>query len=817
MNAVDGLVERPLNRLFRMAVLAGVESAVRMHVRRGDDLDARDSDGMTPLMLAASKNKPSICSLLLSSGADASLTDPSGRNALDIARAANAFEVVSLLIVLASDPAKPAEEPDAPNEFHGGEGDPFDLSGWEAEIDGPAPEGDSTMAEAAAAIHRIISAHKPIDTAEDWEYFEAFLPERAEPLPKAGDEEGRASIRGLLLRALREGGVPECEVATLCENDDGSRNVEGEWLLTQVMGDLGAETDERIETEEPATGPDETDDEAATLSSALAFLDELSSGRNEPLRIYVREMSRRRLLTAQGEADLARKIEEGAATALDALASWPQGVAAVLVAVDRVRTGEADAEEVSTGGASEPSVDDNGATSTEADEADTDDEDEPSRAPAAREFVERASRIAALAQHAGKGGAVESTLREALAAANLTRSFLLALADSVGPDENGAAAKFSAAVARHAAAREQLAVSNLRLVLSIAKRYQGRGLPFDDLIQEGNIGLLRAVDRYDWRKGFRFSTYATWWIRQQVTRALADKGKTVRIPVHVHEKAARMLREADSIERATGHRPSEYALARALSMRPEKVATLLARMEEPIPLHEPDADGIAPEDGLADPRAIDPFEAVAARELTEIIGRLVAQLEPRAAEIMTLRFGLDGEDVRTLEETGEVYGVTRERIRQIEAKSLKKLRHPVRSEILKAYIGGSATLESDEEETSDSATVTTPKDDPDERAPKAKTAADRTDTGRRAMPDNDPERTEAMARKHAVLERRATDVIERLMTSAQNHGFAVQDRRQTGGGVEVRLGGRWDGTTRSLARSLIKAGFSQGPGMVFRK
>lgn len=752
---MDGLTERSLNQLLRMAVLAGVESAVRMHVRRGDDLDARDSNGMTPLMLAASKNKSAICALLLSSGADASLTDPSGQNALDIAKTADASEAISVLAVLAPEPAKAkasGAEPDAPEELPGWQVDPFDLSGWEAEVDAPAPEDNGTLAGAATTVHRAISSHKPIDTAEDWEDFEAFLPERAEPLPKACDVEGRASIRRLLLRALREGSVPERDVAAVSQND------EGESLLTLVLGDLGVETDERIEAEEPAAGPDESDDEAATLSGALSFLDELGSGRNEPLRIYVKEMSKRRLLTAEGEATLGRDIQEGAASALDALASWPEGIAAVLAAADRVRAGEADTDEISTGGACEPSGED-GDAAAEPEEAETEDGDDTAElAPAAGEFIERATRVAALAGHAGKGGVGESALREALAAAKLTRPFLLTLANVGNTNGNEAAARFSKAVVRHATARELLTVSNLRLVLSIAKSYQGRGLPFDDLIQEGNIGLLRAVDRYDWRRGFRFSTYATWWIRQQVTRALADKGKTIRTPVHVHQKVARMLWEADGIERTTGRRPSARALAEMLSMRPERVATLLTRMDEPVPIHEPDADGIVPEDALVDTSCTDPFEAVAAKELSEILGRLVAQLEPRATEIITCRFGLDGEDPRTLEETGSIYGVTRERIRQVEAASLKKLRHPIRSAALRPYLDGTLALED-------------------------------WDSGG----------------------------IDRLIASARSYGFTVEDRRHASGEVEVRLGERQDGTTRSLACSLIEAGFSQGPGMVFRK
>lgn len=803
---------RPLNRFLRMAVLVGVESAVRMHVGRGDDLNARDNEGMTPLMLAALKNKAEICTLLLSSGADASLTDSSGQSALNIAMAAGASEVISILAVLTSkqlERAGASEEANTP-EMLLNEEDPFNLSGWEVEEDGPAPEGDVTLVDAAIAIHKVISAHRPIDTNEDWEDFEAFLPERAEPLPKSGNEEGRAAIRRLLLRALREGSVPEREVAILSENEDGSRNNEGESLLTLVIGDIGAETDERLETEDPAAGYEESDNEATSISDVLAFLDELGSRHNEPLSIYAKELGRSRILTAESEIALAQEIEEGIASALDALAAWPEGIAAVLEMAERLKTGEANAENISTSVVFEPSGDDDGNTSIEPEvtlpeDIESEDRDEISTlVPVVGEFIERAIRIAALAGHAGKGGAGEKALREQLAAANLSRSFLLALAGNVTTVAEGAAARFSTAVAQHAAARERLALSNLRLVYSIAKRYQGKGLPLDDLIQEGNIGLLRAVDRYDWHKGFRFSTYATWWIRQHVTRALADMGRTIRMPVHVHEKAIRLMRQADLIERMTGREPSPHAIAETLSVKVKWVTTLLARMEEPIPIHEPDVNEFTPEDSLADPGAIDPFEAVAAKELTDILGKLVAQLEPRAIGVMTLRFGLDGEDSHTLEETGAIYGVTRERIRQIETKSLKKLRHPARSYILKPYLGDSSqepvtdgasagatanSIESDASVTD----VTDPVKVPEERASKA------------------------AAQEEVEPERRASGEIDRLVASARNHGFAVEDRRHVGGDVEVQLGGRWDGITRSLARSLIKAGFSQKQGMVFRK
>lgn len=776
MNPIAVKEERPLNRLLKMAVLAGVQSAVRMHVTRGDDLDARDGHGMTPLMLAASKNKAAICALLLESGADAFLTNTSGRDALEIAKASGAAEAAAVLAAkrlkviqapseeceLAS-PATSSNESPTTSVGDGGttnreaclptrwtptsessqklgqevplgprtapeslatweeesngrsETEPWtdsfpDMSGWEPEEDGPPPEADETLAAAASAAHREISGHRPIDNAEDWEEFEAFLPERAVPLPRAGDDEGRELIRRTLLRALREGSVPDAELAALCSNQHGERNEEGEALLRLVLGDLGAETDERTDAEAFSYDDDNYDGDVAEeteVAEALAFLDDLASGHAEPLRIYVREMSRRRLLTAEEEPVLAKEIEKGAAHAIDALASWPEGVAALLAAAERVRNGEADSEDISTGGAPEPSMEgahENGAGNCGDDDPDDSDDagtksgegetvEAAGLTEAGKDFLDRAKEIERLAGRAGKGVAGEKALREALASANLSRSFLLSLADGGTADADSAEGRFSAAMARQSTARERLAVSNLRLALSIARRHQGRGLPLDDLVQEANIGLLKAVDRFDWRKGFRFSTYATWWIRQQVTRAIADKGKTIRTPVHLHELMLRTAREADATERDTGCRPTAAEVARSMSLSPAKVTMMLARMEEPARLHEPDADGSFLEDILVDPGAPDPSLTIERSELAATLRGFLAELEPRAAEIMTTRFGLGDDESRTLEETGQIFGVTRERIRQIEAKSLKKLHHPSRAAILRDFLGSAPKVD----------------------------------------------------------------------------------------------------------------------------
>lgn len=837
---MDILLERPLNRLLKMAVLAGVETAVRMHVRRGDDLDARDGDGMTPLMLAASKNKAGICTLLLSSGADAFLTDPTGRNALDIAKASGASEAVAVLGSrewkaseapgVPADPSFPAAQtggsPDAvpeagsevkthsPLALDAGsiEGDSLqDLSGWEPEEDGPPPKGDKTLAVAASAVHRAISGHRPIDTAEDWEDFEAFLPDHATPLTRAGDEEGRDRIRDLLRLALREGSVPEYEVVALCESDDGSLNPEGEALLGLVLGDLGAETDERTEAGRAAAGGDEDGSDAreeAEISEALAFLDDLGSGRNEPLRIYVREMSRRRLLKAEEELVLGRDIEEGAASALDALASWPEGVAAVLAAADRVRSGDAEAEEISTGGVPEPSEDGGEESAAELEESETSEGDgSPDEAvmltAAAGKFVDRAAEIARLARYAGKGGAGEKALREALAAANLTRSFLMALANAGNPVGNVAAGRFAKSVARHAAARERLAVSNLRLALSIAKRYQGMGLPLDDLVQEGNIGLLKAVDRYDWRKGFRFSTYATWWIRQQVSRAVADKGKTIRTPVHVHDFMFKMAREAGEMERTTGRRPSAAALAERLSISEKVIAALLVRAEEPVSLHEPDSKGIAPAENLPDLAAADPFEAAARKELVLVIEGVLAGLDQRSAEVIARRYGLGGSDSHTLEETGEHFGVTRERIRQIEAKAFRKLAKPARSGILLDFLDSVPRKKFEEDGAGTLATEETGETELQELLPD------------RILREETASENSGLL-SPVVYERTSSRGTDRVVAMALEIGARVEDGRGTGGDVVILLPGGKDAKVRRVARALVSTGFVFCPGIGFR-
>jgi RNA polymerase primary sigma factor len=744
-----------MNPLMRMAVLAGVDTAVRLHIRRGDNLDARDGGGATPLMLAAGRRKRGVVALLLSAGADPSLTDPSGLDALGHAERSGSAECADLIrAALASipddcrqaepevgpavcpgpeshSPAPPGDSqgeawtvgdpvPEAPGEI--GESlppsgetaspqEPLDTdtvderpetaprpersdpeSGrtgvadliepdelddghsfgrWEPETESVAPEGNDAVADEVRAVHEAIGRHKAVDTDEDWGDIEAFLPERA--LPLAREEGAGPSVRSLLLRALREGSVPESLLVEVCREADGSRNAEAERLLSFVLGDLGASIDERDETGGAPHEPVETFAEEPVLSEAMEHAEELASGRNEPLRLYLRGF-KGALLTADEELSLGRAMEEAGEEALDALVEWPAGVAAVIDAGRRVASGEADVESFSSG--PEPSDDGDHAPSV----PESDPEDDAVELDGdASAFVEAVGEVEASVAKKGR-------LRQALAAANLSRGFLLELAKEAGGQ--GAGAGFAAAVTRQAAARERMILSNLRLAFSLAKKYMRSGEPLEDLVQEGNIGLMKAVERYDWRKGFRFSTYATWWIRQQISRAIADKSRTIRIPVHMHDTVRRTERERDEFEARAGRPETIEETSRRMGLPVWKARRIIELSEGASSLDEPDeATGLPFGEGLPGPASEDPCLHAEAASLRSTLLGMVGELKEREGEVVTLRFGLGDEDPMTLEEVGQRFEVTRERIRQIEAKALRRLSHATRKDVLAVYMG----------------------------------------------------------------------------------------------------------------------------------
>ncbi|SDH48886.1 MULTISPECIES: sigma-70 family RNA polymerase sigma factor [unclassified Duganella] len=850
----------PLNQFFKMAVMAGVESAVQLHIDRGDDLNARDSSGLTLLMLSAAKNKAAMCQLLLNAGADGALLDPAGRTAHAIAIAAGAQQAVEVLGLPSAipqpstipEPAQVQTRADAPflhAECAGvaesafdvtsaeeslqtpvaapmpqlileNDEDGFSLFDWEPEEELLPPELDPTLVAEASAVQAAISAHEPIDSSADWDDVDAFLPDQSVPFIRKDDVEARERLRLLLLRAYREGSVPSMEVESLSTNADGSTNPEFEALLTLLLNDLGAEIDERFEyasSNEDFTvfvSPQESEDEEELIDNAMQFVDSAASRRAEPLRTYLRDFQKIKLISGEEEVVLAQRMEQQHNRALDALGLWPHGIEEVLAAGRLVQAKKQTLFSMSMGPIeAQPELDDTddepvivAAADSSGDESDEEAEESAVTSDnAASLFFDALLRLSESVINPQLANSTHE-IREHLDSLRLNTSFLFGLAKAAATDTHESANAFLVAMTGYLQAREQMASANLKLAFHIAKKYLYSGEPLDDLAQEANIGLMKAVERFDWRRGYKFSTYATWWIRQQVSRAVADTVRTIRIPVHVHEKLQRLSKEMRAFESETGRPPEPAEIAERLGISLRILRTLERISQEPTFIDDEFDDELIDASAYSSLVSPDPFESCAESQFCRTVDSVILALKLKEEKVIRLRFGIGVNSSFTLEEVGVAYGVTRERIRQVEAKSLRKLRSPIHSDrLLLAFSGclpvrGRKPLSVDVPAEADEAAG---------------------DIRINAEPINDLEAPPSVesARPDAFIQLPATSKsLGRLLSQMEGSGIRVLDDRQgESGKIWVDVADTSDGQYRKLVRKLLAVGFEFSPGKGYWK
>lgn len=709
-----------------MAVLAGVDVAVRLHLRRGADVNGADGENRSPLLLAASKGHVTTCEILLDAGADPLAVDSEGRDAIRIADRNGHTRVAALVrqrLTLRAASAPPPQATTAssiqPN---------VEFDSWEAEIESAPPPIDESFALHATASHRAISAHTPIDADASWSDVPIELPataalSRLRWLP--GIDERAAAI-DMLLEGLQAGIVPGwrlMEVSTGLDHHHASAfserlmldELEGRrapaWRRPRIAPSLREQVEDfeaqlRTAAHELGLAIDDDDDgwrgfslprvseadDAALVEEALDSA--LSSDSDEEIKLlerYRTDARREKLLEREDEEELGRTMAESLEHALIVIARSRESLHEIIRVGTEVRLGRLPASALSNG-----------------EIAATEDEDE-SEEEAAHPAHTLSLALETIGSLREATESAQGALLEALRSLGLSWSFLeslsLALPSSHHPETY--TADLRAALKPGIAARRRMIEANLRLVIHWATRYQGRGMALLDLIQEGNIGLMKAVERFDHQRGYKFSTYASWWIRQAITRALANQARLVRVPVHMVESIRRVERARDAVEARTGKTADAEAIAAQLNMRAEmedaldpeneaepaasmsveKVVKVLAAIKAFVSVESTtgsDEEMKAVSDALVD-MSPDPEANATAQALQRTVAQAISTLTEKQAQILRMRFGFDDGDEHTLEEVGRLFDVTRERIRQIESKALEALRHPSRGDALRPF------------------------------------------------------------------------------------------------------------------------------------
>jgi len=735
----------PLDRLLRMAVLSGVEAAVRVQLRRVKDINATDENGNSSLMLAAFRGHVDVCRLLLDAGADPAMRGREGEDALALASRNGRSEVVVLLREFLReqvhyeienlDGATRCQEAELSASSDGAE---LDLSGWEEELHPHVPPSDEECVASATALQQDMSRHVPIDTDDDWSDIEVDLPDSHAAswwIKSPGDW---AAIRVLLLDGLCGGAVSSQRVADAARGEGDVCDEEFKSHLTLVLNELGVVIDDASWSWQNTTDTDETveaaDAESVVLvEEALAFLEAIASDANDPLALYLKELGSEARLSHEDEVALAKEMEDGREEVLATLAVCPPAVAEILRVAEQIERGEVLAATMVEGETPAVSQQDDRGVAVEEEVVasgggDAEELEGGGGGGAPDDFSAKIDTVRRLVAASVDDTAVVAMvdarrMQDSLRGLRLSWAFLRRIlrlvVDSrqgVGPNE-----AMSRAIAKVEDARRRMTEANLKLVIWIAKKHGDRGLPILDLIQEGSIGLMRAVDKWDYSRGLRFATYAVWWVRSTVSRAIADQARLVRIPVHMVEVQDRVERARQAIE-SRGWAAEPREIAERLSLPSEKVKKALSLPADPVSIDAPVTDQEFPTVGdlIAD-GGLGPEDHAMQVALCNALAQSLNALTARESKILRLRFGFRGsnghsvEDVaaalgprgphvgqprreiaprlgsrgeHTLEEIGDALGITRERIRQIESKALERLSVPPSRDALRPFLAG---------------------------------------------------------------------------------------------------------------------------------
>jgi RNA polymerase primary sigma factor len=660
-----------IDLLFKLSILAGSQTAVISHLRRGENINSRDEKGRSPLLLAASRGHIDLCRILLNAGADLSAIDNYGDDVTTLTPLDSQAELATLIAAHSAPTQSPREcdnKQTTPLEsplVHSDD-DGFDLSGWQEHNDSPPPESDYECLTCVATLQRGLSAHLPIDKDDDWSEVAIDLPDfddLAEQRESLSPEKHDKCHR-LLLAAVLLGRIPQSRITETATASDGTLDYVLESHLITALGDLGTIIDndcwepDILAGSEPSS-EDADEDERLLADDAINFLATLSAKGSDFPEAYFRDIGDSVLLSHAEEIAIGKSIEAAIHEAVSIIAESESSIATLL------RFAELPEE---TAVIAPKDMDDDEAFRFEPG-LDFDLRKE------AGQLVARINLVRPTLLNARN----ESTqkLRDTLNALNLSWEHIALVKNSLitGGVNSEATDRLTYILSRINDQRRTLAKRNLRLVVSIAKRYRRSSHPLSDLIQEGNIGLMRAVDKYDYRRGFRFGTYATWWIRQAIMRAIANQGRLIRVPVYLLDTINAIESARTFVDTQCGRTAHAPVIASHLKLPVEAVFRAMRASSDVISIDDlgcDDEESMALKD-IADPaKSCEHADTQAAlREHLEIALRSVL---PRQAEILRLRHGFSGQVEHTLEMVAQRFEVTRERIRQIEKKTLETLR-----------------------------------------------------------------------------------------------------------------------------------------------